>query len=180
MNSQSFARAVGQAFNALHMMHHEATACHVTGDIVDLLRLIAQVLKVARQYMGAKKGTATRTSQVHISLSVNINGSFPQFRLFYCSKFSVCAAFGDMCVSDLERRVAASEVKPHLCNWKERVELTQKLLTLLNSFTPPEVRQHTFGKSNAVCLLCLYTLHICTGMSSALLCSKIYYMHRYI
>ena len=78
-----------------------------------------------------------------------------------------------MCVSDLERRVAASEVKPHLCNWKERVELTQKLLTLLNSFTPPEVRQHTFGKSNAVCLLCLYTLHI-------LVCHLHYYVVKYM
>ncbi|KAI0239771.1 Ubiquitin carboxyl-terminal hydrolase 34 [Lamellibrachia satsuma] len=82
-----------EAFNTLHVMHHEATACHVTGDIIDLLSLTTQVLKVAHQYVSAKK----------------------------------CA-----------------EVKPHLSAWKERVEFAQKLLTLLNSFTPPEVRRHTF------------------------------------
>jgi len=44
-----------QAFSTLHVMHHEATACHVTGDIIDLLSLMTQVLKVAHQYVNAKK-----------------------------------------------------------------------------------------------------------------------------
>ena len=45
-----------QAFNTLHMMHHEATACHVTGDIVDLLDIVSQILKAARGYIDKKKG----------------------------------------------------------------------------------------------------------------------------
>jgi ubiquitin carboxyl-terminal hydrolase 34 len=38
-----------QSFNTLHVMYHEATACHVTGDIIDLLTLLQQCLKVARE-----------------------------------------------------------------------------------------------------------------------------------
>ena len=37
-------------------MHHEATACHVAGDIVELLGLMLGVLKTARQYIAEKKG----------------------------------------------------------------------------------------------------------------------------
>ncbi len=37
-------------------MHHEATACHVAGDIVDLLILMLGVLKTARQYIADNKG----------------------------------------------------------------------------------------------------------------------------
>ena len=50
------ASCLPQAFNTLHVMHHEATACHVTGDIVDLLSIVLQVLKVARQYNTERKG----------------------------------------------------------------------------------------------------------------------------
>lgn len=45
-----------QAFNTLHRMHHEATACHVAGDIVDLLSLMLGVVKTARQCIAEKKG----------------------------------------------------------------------------------------------------------------------------
>ena len=40
------------------MMYHEATACHVTGDLADLLSLILQVLKVARHHLADRKSTA--------------------------------------------------------------------------------------------------------------------------
>ena len=42
--------------NTLHLMHHEATACHVAGDIVDLLSLMLAGLKTARQHIQDKKG----------------------------------------------------------------------------------------------------------------------------
>ena len=45
-----------EAFYTLHVMYHEATACHVTGDIVDLLSILVQVLKVGRIYIDQKKG----------------------------------------------------------------------------------------------------------------------------
>ena len=40
-----------QAFNTLHVMYHEATACHVTADLTDLLEIMASVLKVARMHI---------------------------------------------------------------------------------------------------------------------------------
>ena len=42
--------------------------------------------------------------------------------------------------------LCASEMKVILMDWKERGEVVKKLLTLLNSFTPPEVRAVCFGK----------------------------------
>lgn len=36
------------AFNMLHMMFHEATACHVTPDIIDLLSIFTDLLKAVR------------------------------------------------------------------------------------------------------------------------------------
>ncbi len=50
-----------QAFNTLHMMYHEATACHVTGDLADLLALMLQVLKVARHVLSEKKSKSLKT-----------------------------------------------------------------------------------------------------------------------
>ena len=37
------------------------------------------------------------------------------------------------------------DVKPHLSNWKDVVDFTRKLLTLLNSYTPNEIRQYCLG-----------------------------------
>lgn len=36
------------AFNMLHLMFHEATACHVTGELVDLLQIFQNLLKAVR------------------------------------------------------------------------------------------------------------------------------------
>ena len=35
-----------QAFSALHIMFHEATACHINNELVDLLRIISSLLSV--------------------------------------------------------------------------------------------------------------------------------------
>lgn len=43
-----------QSFNTLHMMYHEATACHVTGDLVELLSIFLSVLKATRPYLQRK------------------------------------------------------------------------------------------------------------------------------
>ncbi|XP_064603807.1 ubiquitin carboxyl-terminal hydrolase 34-like isoform X2 [Liolophura sinensis] len=83
---------ITEAFYTLHVMYHEATACHVTADIVDLLSILLPVLKVARHYL-EKKGVT-----------------------------------------------ASAEVKNCLLTWKERMDFVKKLLTLLNSYTPYEIR----------------------------------------
>ncbi|XP_021379697.1 ubiquitin carboxyl-terminal hydrolase 34-like isoform X3 [Mizuhopecten yessoensis] len=82
---------ITEAFNTLHVMYHEATACHVTGDIVDLLSILLPVLKVARHFHEKKGSTA-------------------------------------------------ADVNTVLQSWKDRMEFVKKLLTLLNSYTPPEIR----------------------------------------
>ncbi|ESO90145.1 hypothetical protein LOTGIDRAFT_164456 [Lottia gigantea] len=86
---------ITEAFNTLHAMFYEATACHVTGDIVDLLTILLKVLETAREI---------RESRSEIS----------------------------------------SRVKTCFAAWKERMEFVKKILTLLNSYTPPEVRQVCF------------------------------------
>lgn len=45
-----------EAFNTVHMMHHEATACHVASDIVDILRLVLHLLRTLKQTLSDKKG----------------------------------------------------------------------------------------------------------------------------
>ncbi|KAL4238015.1 Ubiquitin carboxyl-terminal hydrolase 34 [Mactra antiquata] len=83
---------LGEAFITLHVMYHEATACHVTGDIVDLLSILLHVLKNARNYVEQKKGQQS------------------------------------------------NEVKLYVHSWDEKIGIAKKLLTLLNSYTPPEIR----------------------------------------
>ncbi|RMC07970.1 hypothetical protein DUI87_15442 [Hirundo rustica rustica] len=84
-----------ESFNTLHMMYHEATACHVTGDLVELLSIFLSVLKSTRPYLQRK------------------------------------------------------DVKQALIQWQERIEFAHKLLTLLNSYSPPELRNACIGgKSN--------------------------------
>nr|KAG5696977.1 hypothetical protein BaRGS_008439 [Batillaria attramentaria] len=92
---QNGLQTLSESFFTLHVMYHEATACHVTGEIIDLLTLLLQVLKTARECMDKKA--------------------------------QGCA-----------------ELKTFILNWKERGEVVKKLLTLLNSYTPPEVRQICF------------------------------------
>jgi hypothetical protein len=41
---------------------------------------------------------------------------------------------------------SGSDISTVLQNWKDRMEFVKKLLTLLNSFTPPEIRQISIGK----------------------------------
>ena len=56
----------------------------------------------------------------------------------------------------MTRVTAAAEVKPHLTSWKEKSEFARKLLTLLNAFTPPDIRAATFG----MCYSTLLSSHI--------------------
>uniref|UniRef100_T1K3V7 USP domain-containing protein n=1 Tax=Tetranychus urticae TaxID=32264 RepID=T1K3V7_TETUR len=74
-----------QSFNTLFMMFHEATACHITNEIVDLLKLLTSLLITLR------------------------NSQQP-------------------------------EVREWSAKWKDHLELIRKLILLLNTFTPSEVR----------------------------------------
>jgi len=39
-----------------------------------------------------------------------------------------------------------ADVKQALIQWQERIEFAHKLLTLLNSYSPPELRNTCIGK----------------------------------
>ena len=43
-----------------------------------------------------------------------------------------------------------SDVRSSIVGWSERLDIAQKLLSLLNSYTPKEVRTACLGKSTAV------------------------------
>ena len=45
-----------QAFTTLHMMYHEATACHVTGDLTEVLMILHNLLVCCRPHSN-KPGT---------------------------------------------------------------------------------------------------------------------------
>ena len=44
-------------------------------------------------------------------------------------------------------RIDNSEIRQQLYSWKDRMDMVRKLLTLLNSYTPPDVRNHAIGES---------------------------------
>lgn len=45
-----------EAVLALHVMLHEATACHVTGELTDLVRLLADILRCCKTFRDNKVG----------------------------------------------------------------------------------------------------------------------------
>ena len=93
---------VSEAFNMLHMMYHEATACHVTSELTDLLNVYAGLIKAVRLVAGG--------SPTHSTSSVQSSRS-------------------------------NSEMNQVMARWKDMGEVTNRLLTLVNSFSPPELRE---------------------------------------
>ena len=82
-----------ESFNMLHMMFHEATACHVTEELVDLCTIFLELIKAVRMQRNN------------------------------------------------------TEITQILSRWKDMGDMANRLLTLVNSFTPPELRE--------VCLLAI-------------------------
>ncbi|MGH0141434.1 UNVERIFIED_CONTAM: hypothetical protein FKN15_009228 [Acipenser sinensis] len=170
-----------QSFNTLHMMYHEATACHVTGDLVELLSIFLSVLKATRPYL-QRKGSG-RAFQSHAAVcrsafrharggvggykAVQENNnqllsallrwaflldypyqSFNTLHMMY-HEATACHVTGDLVellsifLSVLKATrpyLQRKDVKQALIQWQERIEFAHKLLTLLNSYSPPELR----------------------------------------
>ena len=53
-----------QAFTTLHMMYHEATACHVTGDLTEVLMILHNLLVCCRPHSN-KPGTSKFQQYAH-------------------------------------------------------------------------------------------------------------------
>lgn len=114
-----------QSFNTLHMMYHEATACHVTGDLVELLSIFLSVLKSTRPYL-QRKGQSPPSP-----MTLNAESSCKAGIFLLCSERSF--------------QLLTSDVKQALIQWQERIDFAHKLLTLLNSYSPPELRNACLG-----------------------------------
>lgn len=65
-------------------MYHEATACHVTGDLVELLSIFLSVLKSTRPYL-QRKGLITALQSFVSCLLINFCD--PKPRILSCLVF---------------------------------------------------------------------------------------------
>jgi ubiquitin carboxyl-terminal hydrolase 34 len=93
---------VFEALNMLHMMFHEATACHVTPEMTDLVGIFCDLLRAVKAQ---------------------------------------------------QRGTSASEIAQVLSRWKDMPEMTSRLLTLCNSYTPPELREMCFSAVKEMLIL---------------------------
>lgn len=91
-------------------MYHEATACHVTGDLIDMIALIVESIKCLQRFNDQKKLNEKETPRTII------------------------------------------------LTYKEWPDLLRKLVTLLNTYNPKEMRQSVLGNNNCVLLLCLFKI----------------------
>jgi ubiquitin carboxyl-terminal hydrolase 34 len=101
---------VFQGFQTLHNMYHEATACHVTGDLIDMLALIVDITKCLQR-------------------------------------------------SHEQNKLAEKETpRTIILTYKEWPDLLRKLVTLLNTYNPKEMRQSVLGNITSICILfiCFY------------------------
>lgn len=80
-------------------MYHEATACHVTGDLIDMLTLIFDTIKCLQRSHDQKKLADKETPRTVI------------------------------------------------LTYKEWPDLLRKLVTLLNTYNPKEMRQSVIGNT---------------------------------
>lgn len=78
-----------QAFNMLHAMYHEATACHVTGDIADLLLIMLQVLKKARTYTEKKSESCCTAHLTDFLLNIKLVTLHTRYNVYMYSSASI-------------------------------------------------------------------------------------------
>lgn len=98
------------AMNMLHMMYHEATACHVSGELIELIQ-------------------AFQVSEPQLSFSTQSLNILLVFLLQDLIK-AVRAA----------QRNSVEHITQVLARWKDMADMTGRLLTLCNSYTPQEMR----------------------------------------
>ena len=97
---------VYDAINMLHVMYHEATACHITSEIIELVVIFQQLLRAVKN---------------HVNVSRSNDG-----------KANCSSADGNS---------AGEDIMQILSRWKDMADITNKLFTLVNSFTPMEMRE---------------------------------------
>ena len=98
---------VYDAINMLHVMYHEATACHITSEIIELVVIFQQLLRAVKN---------------HVNISRSNDGKAN-------------------CSSSDGNSAAGEDMMQILSRWKDMADITNKLFTLVNSFTPMEMRE---------------------------------------
>ena len=97
---------VYDAINMLHVMYHEATACHITSEIIELVVLFQQLLRAVKNHVNVSRGNDGKAG-----------------------------------CSSADGNSAGDDIMQILSRWKDMADITNKLFTLVNSFTPMEMRE---------------------------------------
>ena len=119
----------------LQMMFHEATACHVTAELIDLLNIFAELIKSVRVQQRTSKSTSGSGENEACSSSMSLQPS------------GSSGSGGSGSASEAAGSTSKGTDWRHiLARWKDMGDMGTKLLTLCNSFVPPELRD--------VCLMC--------------------------
>ena len=54
---------ISEAFTVLHLMHHEATACHVTSELTDLVNIFTGLVKALRQSVAGGRSQSPKRGE---------------------------------------------------------------------------------------------------------------------
>lgn len=67
-----------EALHMLHTMHHEATACHVTGEIVELLAILTEILRKFRPKEFAQGMPVYNIGDIQIYRFISYSKEWPE------------------------------------------------------------------------------------------------------
>ena len=60
-------RMLQMSFHTIYLMHHEATACHVTDELQEILGIVAGVLKTVRNKFSDKQSEYDTTPRLSLA-----------------------------------------------------------------------------------------------------------------
>ena len=107
---------VYDAISMLHVMYHEATACHITSEIIELVVIFQQLLRAVKSHVNVTRGSDGKVAATAAGGAANLS-------------------------SAAEGSSAGEDIMQMLSRWKDMADITNKLFTLVNSFTPMEMRE---------------------------------------
>ncbi len=122
------------AFVMLHTVFHEATPCHITSELMDLLNIIVETIKAVRVQSNSSFSSSP-------SKSNNSQGSHDSGISIDVTKSKNDNSGGEATASAASASTTKQlpDLRQVLSRWKDMAEMTTKLLTLCNSFVPHEM-----------------------------------------
>jgi len=136
----------------LQMMFHEATACHVTAELIDLLNIFAELIKspkIQHRSMSSslKSGNGNETNSASTSSTSSSMSLKPEMAPEATSNCGTAPISGPKPGNAGSNTGKGPDWRHILARWKDMGEMATRLLTLCNSFVPSELRD--------VCLMCV-------------------------